>query len=86
MPYIWDISAWEEYEGWQQEDRKTLKRINQLLRDIARTKGDGVGKGELLKGGQGLRSVRIDKKNRLVFRIEGDDVYIISCKGHYSDR
>lgn len=86
MPYVWGLSAWEDYEEWQVEDRKTLKRINRLLRDIARTKGDGIGKGEVLKGERGLRSVRIDKKNRLVFRIEGDDVYIVSCRGHYVDR
>lgn len=86
MPFVWDIAAWDEYEEWQREDRKTLRRINKLLRDIIRTGGDGIGKGELLKGERDLRSARIDKKNRLVFRIKGDEVYIVSCKGHYSDK
>ncbi len=87
MPYLWDDQAWTDYQYWQSQDKKTLRRINALLRDIARTGGTGIGKTELLKGSEhGLASARIDAKNRLVFSVEGDVVRVVSCRGHYSDR
>ena len=87
MPYMWDDQAWDDYQYWQSQDKKTLRRINALLRDIARTGGKGIGKAELLKGSEhGLASTRIDAKNRLVFSVDGDVVRVISCRGHYSDR
>ena len=76
--------AWEDYLYWQSQDKKTLKRINALLKDIHRNYFEGIGKPEPLKGElSGFWSRRIDEANRLVYRIEKDQVEIISCKGHY---
>lgn len=87
MPYLWDDRAWDDYRYWQTQDPKTLRKINNLLRDIARSGGKGIGKAELLKGSlSGLSSVRIDEKNRLVYKVDGDIVRIVSCKGHYQDK
>lgn len=80
----WDIDAWEEYLYWQSEDKKVLRRINQLIKDIARNPFDGIGKPEPLKGNlTGLWSRRIDEKHRIVYMIENESVLIFSCKGHY---
>ena len=86
MRKIWFDEAWEDYLYWQREDRKTLKRINILLRDIERGSFDGIGKPEPLKGElSGFWSRRIDDKNRLVYRIKENVLEILSCKGHYED-
>lgn len=78
--------AWDEYLYWQMQDKKTLRRINQLLKDIQRNCFDGLGKPEPLKHCEGCWSRRIDDKNRLVYSIGGDnDVTVISCRGHYED-
>ncbi len=70
--------------GRRRIKKKTLKRINMLLRDIERGNFDGIGKPEPLKGDMsGFRSRRIDDTNRLVYRIRGDVMEIVSCKGHY---
>lgn len=69
---------------WQTQDKKTLQRINKLIRDIERTGGKGIGKAEMLKGNlSGFSSRRIDEENRLVYRISGDIMEIASCKNHY---
>lgn len=70
---------------WQTQDKKTLKRINQLIRDIERGNGfDGIGKPEPLKNEfSGFWSRRIDDTNRLIYRIAGDTLEILSCRGHY---
>ena len=87
MPYLWDDQAWIDYQYWQSQDKKTLKQINALLKDIARTGGRVIGKAELLKGNlHTLVSARIDAQNRLVFPVDGDIVRIISCRGYYSDK
>ena len=85
---VWASEAWEDYLWWQTQDRKTLKRINALLRDIARNgQGAGIGKAEPLKGRYlGWWSRRIDAANRLVYRVRDDRVEIISCRTHYGDR
>ena len=76
--------AWQQYLDWQQVDKKTLKRINSLLKSIQRNGLDAIGKIEPLKGDlSGLYSARIDAKNRLVFCIEGANVIVASCSGHY---
>ena len=78
--------AWDEYLYWQMQDKKTLKRINALLKDIGRSPFDGVGKPEPLRYCDGCWSRRIDEKNRLVYTVGDDnDIIIISCKGHYED-
>lgn len=82
----WDFDAWEDYLYWQGQDRKTLKRINQLLKDISRNPFEGIGKPEPLKGNlAGFWSRRIDEEHRLVYAVEDDKVLIIACRGHYTD-
>lgn len=84
MALIWKDQAWASYVAWQQQDRKTLKRINALITSIQRNGYNSIGKVEALKGNlAGLYSVRIDAKNRLVFMLDADDVIIVSCSGHY---
>ena len=86
MKKVWVDEAWDDYTYWQMQDKKTLKRINVLLKDIERGNFDGIGKPEPLKGDMsGFWSRRIDDVNRLVYRIRGDVVEIVSCKGHYED-
>ena len=85
MELQWSPKAWEDYLSWQTQDLKTLKRINKLVKTIQR-EGKPFAKAELLKGANhGLKSARIDEKNRLVYKIDGDVLRIVSCKGHYSD-
>jgi len=93
MLKLWLDDAWNDYTGWQTEDKKTLKRINVLIKDIERNGYFGIGKPEPLKGNlTGWWSVRIDDANRLVFKITSDQttseriIEIYSCKGHYSDK
>ena len=77
--------ASEEYCYWQTQDKKTLKRINQLLVDIKRNNFSGMGKPEPLKNNfSGFWSRRIDGANRIVYKIEGECIQIIQCKGHYN--
>ena len=88
MRKLWDDDAWEEYLEWQKTDKKTLKRINELVKDIERNGIlNGIGKPEALRGNlAGLYSRRIDEANRLIYRKEGEFLEIISCKGHYEDK
>ena len=86
MNKLWADAAWDEYLAWQSEDKKTLKRINALIKDIE-TNGlsEGIGKPEFLKYRKRW-SRRIDEENRLVYDIDGNEnLWIISCKGHYED-
>lgn len=76
--------AWEEYCYWQSQDKKTLKRINLLLSDIQRNNFIGIGKPEPLKENlSGYWSRRIDDVNRLVYKVNNEQIEIIQCKGHY---
>lgn len=84
MTKIWSDEAWEDYLYWQTQDKKTLKRINKLIKDIERNGLKGIGKAEPLKYRKGY-SRRIDDQNRLIFDIENDELHISSCKGHYED-
>lgn len=86
MNKIWHDRAWDEYIKWQTEDRKTLKRINILLKDIDRHPFTGIGKPEPLKGNkQGYWSRRIDEANRIVYKVERDQIIITQCGNHYDD-
>ena len=86
MNSIFTERAWSDYLSWQNEDKKTLKRINMLLSDIQRNGVNSrIGKGEILKNRHGY-SKRIDEKNRLVYDFNSNgDVVVISCKGHYKE-
>lgn len=76
--------AWQDYLYWQTQDKKTLKRINQLLQDIERNGYSGIGKPEPLKGDlTGYWSRRIDDVNRIVYRLSDDVIEILQCKNHY---
>jgi toxin YoeB len=84
---IWYLPAWEDYLYWQGQDKKTLNRINLLIKDIFRNGNTGIGKPEALKGDlTGLWSRRIDEKNRLVYRITQTAVEIAECKTHYGEK
>ena len=79
--------AWEEYIYWQTQDKKTLRKINALLKEIQRDPFYGEGKQEPLRGGlSGKWSRRINDKDRLVYEIENDTVLVQQCKGHYDDK
>ena len=85
---IWSDDAWEDYLYWQTQDRKNLKRINLLIKDIERNGClTGIGNPEPLSGNlQGEFSRRINDKDRLVYHMENNRIYIAHCKGHYDDR
>ena len=88
MRKIWSEHSWDEYVSWQTEDRKTLRRINALIKDIERNGClTGIGKPEELKYDlAGWYSRRIDDMNRLIYRIVGGDSLEISqCKSHYDE-
>ena len=83
MRIVFSKNAWEDYTSWQTEDKKTLKKINSLIKDIERNPYEGIGIPELLKFDlAGLWSRRIDQTNRLVYRIEENDIQIFACKYH----
>mgnify|MGYP001104620298 CR=1 FL=1 len=87
MRLLWEESAWEDYCYWQTQDKKTLKRINLLIKDIQRNVFEGVGKPEPLKNNQsGWWSRRIDESNRLIYKEKDGAIIIASCKGHYNDK
>lgn len=87
MRKLWDDEALEEYLYWQTQDKKTLKKINRLLTDIDRNGYNCTGRPEPLSGNlSGYWSVRIDGKNRIVFRINEDSIEIIQCGTHYRER
>ncbi|MGL5253999.1 MAG: Txe/YoeB family addiction module toxin [Brevinema sp.] len=86
MKKVWFDEAWDDFIYWQTQDKKTMKRITALLKDIERGNFDGIGKPEPLKGElSGFWSRRIDDTNRLVYRISDGMLEILSCKGHYED-
>lgn len=79
--------AWEEYIYWQTQDKKTLRKINTLLKDIQRSSFQGEGKPEPLKGDlAGKWSRRINEKDRLVYEVNADVIVVLQCKGHYEDK
>jgi toxin YoeB len=86
MRKVWSDDAWEDYLYWQTQDKKTLRKINRLISDIDRNGYQCAGKPEALSGNlSGYWSVRIDDKNRIVFRITGSQLEIWQCGSHYRD-
>jgi len=86
MKKVWFDEAWDDYVYWQTQDKKTLKKINQLLKQIEREPYSGIGKPELLKHNlSGWWSRQIDDANRLVYRIKNEKIELAQCKGHYDD-
>ena len=83
----WSDEAWEDFEYWLSQDKRTLKKILKLLKDIERNGYNYIGKPEPLKHEfSGYWSVEIDGKNRLVFRLKYDRLEIIQCGSHYRDK
>lgn len=84
MLLCWTDDAWNDYLYWQSQDKRTLKRINALIRDMQRSPFEGVGKPEPLKWiFDNAWSRRIDATNRLIYTVEGDRLCILSAKDHY---
>ena len=87
MVKAWTDEAWEDFEYWLKQDKKTLKRILQLLKDIERNQYEGIGKPVRLSGDlSAYWSRRIDECNRIVYRIEYDIIKIVQCGSHYRDK
>ena len=87
MNKVFTENAWTDYLYWQQQDKKTLKKINNLLMDITRNGNHGIGKPEPLVGNlSGYWSRRINDKDRLIYRIDDNNIYILSCRYHYGDK
>lgn len=84
MKIVWDPTAWDDYIWWQTQDRKILKRVNELIKDIQRNGNEGIGKPERLRNIlSGYWSRRITEEHRLVYRVEGDEIQIAQCRFHY---
>ncbi len=84
MDVFWDSTAWEDYQYWLNTDKKTLKKINRLIKECQRTPFTGTGKPEPLKENfSGFWSRRITGEHRLVYRVENKVLYIAQCRYHY---
>ena len=84
MKLIFSENAWEDYLYWQRMDKKVLKRINELIKDIQTNKYEGIGKPEPLRHNlSGYWSRRITNEHRLVYKIEGDKIMIAQLRYHY---
>ena len=87
MNKIFSDIAWGHYQYWIVTDKKVLKKINELILDIERNGNDGIGKPESLKNElSGFWSRRITDVHRLIYSIDEENIYIVKCKGHYSDK
>lgn len=84
MKYVFVDESWEDYFYWQNTDKKKLRKINELLKDIARNPFDGTGKPEPLKHKySGFWSRRIDDEHRLIYKYEDNEIQIAKCRFHY---
>jgi len=84
MKYVFVDESWEDYLYWQSTDKKILKRINELLKDISRTPYSGIGKPEPLRHNyKGFWSRRIDNEHRLIYQVKENEIYILKCRFHY---
>ncbi len=85
MNKVFSDIAWEHYQYWIINDKKVLKKINDLIRDIERNGNSGIGKPEPLKNElSGFWSRRITETHRLIYSIDEDNIYIAKCRGHYN--
>jgi toxin YoeB len=84
MELVWQTNAWEDYLHWQEQDKKILQRINELIKDTLRSPFKGIGKPEPLKGQlSGLWSRRITDEHRLIYTVKYKKLHIIQCRFHY---
>lgn len=87
MNKVFTKNGWTDYIYWQMEDRKTLRKINQLIDEITRNGNEGIGKPEALSGNlAGFWSRRINDKDRLIYKIDNDTIYILVCRYRYGDK
>ena len=84
MKIVWSSIAWGQYTEWQPEDKKVVKKINELIKDIEKNGNEGIGKPEPLKHEfSGFWSRRITDKHRFIYRITEEEIIIIACANHY---
>ena len=84
MKFIFADESWEDYLYWQKTSKKTLEKINVLLKDISRNPFSGIGKPEPLKHKyQGFWSRRINEEHRLIYRVKDNEIHIAKCRFHY---
>ena len=84
MKLIWSNNAWEDYLYWQENDKKTLRRINELIKASHREPFNGIGDPEPLKHNwKGYWSRRINREHRLIYKVQGDELWIMQCRYHY---
>jgi toxin YoeB len=84
MRLVFTESAWSDYLWFQERNRKLLKRINALIKDVLRSPYEGIGKPEALKGNlSGYWSRRINDEHRLVYAVKAGDLVVIACRYHY---
>ena len=84
MNVLFSNEGWEDYQYWQVNDIKLLKKINDIIKDIKRNSNQGIGQPEKLKGNMsGWMSRRINLEHRIVYRIDSDAIVIIQCRYHY---
>jgi toxin YoeB len=85
MRLVFVDDSWDDYLYWLKNDKKILKRINDLLKDISRNLYDGIGKPEALKHSfKGYWSRRIDEEHRLIYMVKDDEIIIVKCRYHYA--
>lgn len=84
MKLIWATNAWDDYLFWQEQDKKILKRINELIKAIQRDAFKGIGEPEPLRHNwKGYWSRRITREHRLVYKVQNDELWIAQCRYHY---
>jgi toxin YoeB len=84
MKFIFVDESWEDYLYWQKTDKKKLKRINDLIKDISRHPFEGIGNPEPLKYKYaGFWSRKIDNEHRLIYHVKDDEIFIAKCRFHY---
>ena len=84
MKLVFSEQAWEDYLHWQEQDPKLLTRINTLIKECSRTPYKGIAKPQPLRGSlAGWWSRRINREHRLVYRVEGESLWIAQCRYHY---
>jgi toxin YoeB len=87
MKLLFTETGWEDYQFWQAGDQDIFAKLNALLKDCRRNPYSGIGKPEPLKGNhKGWWSRRINKEHRLVYRLEGDTLWVNQCRFHYDRR
>ena len=85
MNINWNSEAWKEYVDWQSKDKKIVKKINEIIKDIQRNGNEGIGKAEPLKHElNGYWSRRITDKHRFIYKLTENEIIIIACANHYS--